>query len=340
MKLERILIYAEAGNSKINPVYYELLTKAKEISDDKPVRISCILLGSDLECYINELKQSGIDEIVVMDDERLKIYNIDYYSTAIVNAVSELDPDIILFGATAIGEELAPTIGIKLKTGVAAHCMDVRMNSDGEFSQLVPAFGGKVIGEIFTPSTRPKIASIKPGILNSACFEPNPDCRKTTLNRSVLDDTTTSIEAISTELESISENPIEKADFVICAGYGVAHSDISDDLDRLASLLHGAVGYTRPAIDTGMAHNENSMIGTSGKSVKPKVYLGVGVSGSTHHVCGMKDSELIISINTDPKCEMFSISDFKVIGDSKTVIRELVRIISEENSNSATGNQL
>lgn len=330
MKLENILIFAEISNAKINPVYYELLTKAKEISGDKPVKLSCVLLGSALEANIDELKQSGIDEIAVMEDERLRIYNIDYYCAAIVNAVSVLDPDIILFGATAIGEELAPTIGIKLKTGVAAHCIDVRMNSDGEFSQLVPAFGGKVIGEIFTPLTRPKIASIKPGILGSACFEPNPACRKINLNRKILDDTVTSIEAISTESEPFSDNTIEKADFVICAGYGVAHSDISDDLNKLALLLNGAVGYTRPAIDSGMARNERNMIGTSGKSIKPKVYLGVGVSGSTHHVCGMKDSELIIAINTDPKCEMFGVSDYKAVCDGKMVIRELVRIIAEE----------
>lgn len=331
MNLERILIYTETNNLKINPVYYELLTKAKQINETRPVKISCILLGSNLSAPLDELKQSGIDEVIVLDDERLKIYHIDYYCAAVAQAIQAFDPDIMLFGATVIGEELAPTIGVKFKTGVAAHCMDVRINPDGEFSQLVPAFGGKVIGEIFTPLTRPKVASIKPGILSSVPFKANPDCRVYPLDKSILDHADTSIDVVSFEIEPLQGINIEKAKFIACAGYGVAHSGISEDLQKLAQLLNGSVGFTRPAIDAGMSHNENNMIGTSGKSVKPKVYLGIGVSGSMHHACGMKDSDIIISINTDSNSELFSMSDYKVIGDGPTIIHELVKLISEQN---------
>lgn len=329
MQIKNILIYAELNDSNVNPVFFELLTKAKELITDEKSKISCLLLGCNTGAPLEELKSSGIDEIYLLEDERLTIYNIDYYCAGISSAVSKIDPDIILFGATSIGEELAPTMGLRLKTGVAAHCMDVKMNDDGKLAQLVPAFGGKVVGEIFTPNSKPQIISIKPGILSSIPQQANKNCEITILDASILEDVSSNIEPVKIMLEPSQGIGIEKADFIVCAGYGIAKSDIKEELDELAKLLNGAVGYTRPAIDAGMAHNESNMIGTSGKSVRPKVYLGLGVSGSTHHVCGMKESDIIVSVNTDPNSEIFNISDYKAVGDGTSVVKELIKLISQ-----------
>ena len=334
MQLNNILIFAELKDQKINPVFYELLTKAKELAEISCakggcLKISGLLLGSGLDAAGNELKASGVDEVFLLDDERLAIYHIDYYCAAISHAVSKLDPDVVFFGATSIGEELAPTMGVRLKTGVAAHCMDIKIKEDGKLAQLVPAFGGKVVGEIFTPSTRPQIISVKPGILSAAAQQTNPECRVIPIDQKILDGVASDIEALSVTTEQSRGISIDKAQFVVCAGYGISDVDSKEDLDQLAKLLNGAVGYTRPAIDAGLAKNEDNLIGTSGKSVRPKVYLGVGVSGSTHHICGMKDSDLIISINTDPNADLFQISDYKAVGDGAAVIKELVKIMSE-----------
>lgn len=329
MNINKILIFAEVNDSKLNSVYYELLSKAKTLVSGSEAKTAAVLLGSEIDSVTDELKTSGVDEIFVIDDERLKLFNIDYYTALITDAVSAFKPDVVLVGATSIGEEIAPTMGLKLKTGVAAHCLDISIDENGELVQVVPAFGGKVVGEIYTPNTSPKIVSIKPGILSVTEFK-KYEGTVTKLDVSSINNTNSKIQALGLSLDINEEMDIDKSDFVICAGYGISSCEVQDDLKTISKNLNGAIGYTRPAIDSGMAPNENNMIGTSGKSVKPKVYLGVGVSGSTHHICGIKDSEIIIGINNDEKSELFNLCDYKVVADGEKVIKELASLIDKE----------
>lgn len=329
MTMNKILIYAEVSDDKVNPVFYELLSKAKELLPPVYGKIGCILLGESISGAIDELRDSGVDEIFSMDDSALKLFNMDYYCEAIYQTVIAFDPDLILFGATSIGEELAPTIGLKLKTGVAAHCIDIHLNENGELAQLVPAFGGKVIGEIFTPNTRPKIVSIKPGILPLK-VHPKYQAKISNLSPTLLGSVISRIQALEIILDPKEDRSIEKSEFVVCAGYGLASKEISEDLKTISSYFNGSIGYTRPAIDAGMAPNETNMIGTSGKSIKPKIYLGIGVSGSTHHICGMKDSEIVIGVNTDHHADLFELCDYKAVCDGEKVIKELADLISTQ----------
>lgn len=329
MKINKILIFAEVNNAKINSVYYELLSKAKDLVSGPDAKIGCVIVGSKINPLVEEVSASGVDEVFYLDDERVNLFNIDFYSAALLRAVENFYPEVILVGATSIGEELAPTMGIKLKTGVAAHCLDVSINKNGELVQVVPAFGGKVVGEIYTPNTNPKIVSIKPGILTLKEHE-KYQAKKVNLDNSILDITKSKIQAIEIALDISEEMDINKSDFVICAGYGISSCEITEDLKTISKGLNGSIGYTRPAIDSGMDANENNMIGTSGKSVKPKIYLGVGVSGSTHHICGIKDSEIIIGVNKDPKSELFNICDYKAVADGEKVIKELAELIKNQ----------
>lgn len=332
MSISKILIYAEINNSKVNPVFFELLSKAKELLPEPSRGIGCIILGESIDDAIFEISNSGVDEIFSVDDPKLKLFNIDYYSESICRIAAAFDVDLILFGATSIGDELAPTIGLKLKTGVAAHCIDINLNGSGELAQLVPAFGGKVIGEIYTPHTRPKIVSIKPGILSQKNHQ-KYQAKVTTFPSTFLSKVVSKIEAIEIVLNPMEDISIDKSEFVLCVGYGLATSEISEELKTISNYLNGAIGYTRPAIDAGMAANENNMIGTSGNSVKPKIYLGIGVSGSTHHICGMKNSEIIIGVNTDANSDLFDLCDYKAVCDGEKVIKELADLVVNQNSN-------
>jgi electron transfer flavoprotein alpha subunit len=164
MENQRILIYAELNGGRVESSYFELLSKAGELFPSGGAEVAAVILGSGTENAIGELSGSGADFVYGMDDEKLRLFHIDYYAEAVLQAVKEFDADILLIPASSYGEELAPTLGVKLKTGVAAHCMDITVADDGQFIQMVPAFGGKVICEIFTPNTRPRIASVKPGM--------------------------------------------------------------------------------------------------------------------------------------------------------------------------------
>jgi len=316
---EKALIYAEVNNGQVHSVFYELLTKTKTLTQGE---VACVVLGTNLDAAISELTEAGVDKVYVLDNAKLEIYNPDLYAAAIEKVVSLYKPEIFFFGATSIGEELAPTMGLKLNTGVAAHCMDVRLNEDGSLAQLVPAFGGKVVGEIFTPNTTPKIISAKPGIFSSEKFE-SKNYVVEAIDASVID-IKTAITPLEVQCNTQVGVDIEKADFVACAGYGLPNKADWDNLETLSGMLSGATGYTRPVIEFGFVDGETNMIGTSGKSIKPKVYLGVGISGSTHHVCGMQNSGVIIAVNQDPKAEIFNSCDYKVVGDADRIITALV----------------
>jgi electron transfer flavoprotein alpha subunit len=326
MSIKKVLVYAEITNAKVNQVYYELISKAKELFEDNDVSYACVIAGSSIQDSLEEIKISGVDKIYAIDDARLEIYNPEYYCAAIEAAVKDFDPEVFLIGATITGEEIAPTMGLRLKTGVAAHCMDLILKEDGSLSQMVPAFGGKVIGEIFTPNTRPQIASVKPGIFVAKRVE-KKECQVISIDRECLDNLNSHIRAISINKKESTKMSIEKSPVIICGGYGTGSKENWEKLEKLASLLGGATGCTRPVIDTGWVEDENSMIGTSGKSVRPKIYIGVGISGATHHVCGMKDSEIIININNDKDAEIFNVSNYAVVGNGSAIIDKLIGLI-------------
>lgn len=326
MSIKKVLVYAEITNKKVNPVYFELISKAKKIFADNEVSYACVIAGSSIGDMTEEVKCSGVDTIYAIDDNRLEIYNPEYYCAALEEAIKQFDPDLFLIGATLAGEEIAPTLGLRFKTGVAAHCMDLILKEDGSLAQMVPAFGGKVIGEIFIPNTRPQIASVKPGIFVEEKIE-KKECEIIKIDKKCLDDVVSRIKAISINKKESTKMPIEKAPVIICGGYGTGSKENWERLEKLASLLSGATGCTRPVIDTGWVEDESTMIGTSGKSVRPKLYIGVGISGATHHVCGMKDAEVIISINNDADAEIFNVSDYAVIGDGSKIIDKLIELI-------------
>jgi electron transfer flavoprotein alpha subunit len=328
MDLKKVLVYAEITNSKVNGVYFELLSKAKDLFPDYNASFACVIAGSSIEEALEELKNSGVDKIYAIDDARLGIYNPDYYCAVLESAVADFDPDLFLIGATPLGEEIAPTIGQRLKTGVAAHCIDLIIKEDGSLAQMVPAFGGKVIGEIFTPKTRPQIASIKPGIFVTNKIE-QKQSQVTAIDKKCLD-ILSRIKPKAIHRKESGKMPIEKAPVIVCGGYGTGSKENWEQLEKFAALLGAAVGCSRPVIDAGWLEDESSMIGTSGKSVRPKLYIGIGISGATHHICGMKDSGTIININNDEESEIFNVSDYMAVGNGSDIIKKVIELIDAD----------
>ena len=329
MSNRRILIYAELKGGQMQPSSLELLSKAREVFPEKEVKVAFVAAGDGITDAVEALSKAGADAVYSMESEKLRIFNLDYAAAAVLEAVGKFDPDILLIAASTFGEELAPTLGVKLKTGVAAHCVDLKEAEDGTFVQLVPAFGGKVIGEILIPRTRPQIASVKPGMFDIVKQEQR-NCSIEQLDHEALDKCPSKIQALRVVERKPEGMPLERAELVVCGGFGTGSQENWDNLEKLAELLGGAAGSTRPVIDEGWVPNEQRMIGTSGKTVRPKVYLGAGVSGATHHVCGMKDSGVVININRDENAEIFHVSDYKAVADGAAVIKELIALIGDK----------
>ena len=277
-----------------HPVFWQLMTKAKELFPEKDVefiRIAAADAKAGEACRDHMAVIRGIEE-----------------------AVRREEPDLLLLGATALGEEAAPALGVRLRTGVAAHCVEITRKDDGQLAYMVPAFGGKVIGEIFIPETRPMIATVKPGIFRGSADTAGD-------HRTVCFSTEKSgCRLLEVMPRQTGAAALEKAKVVVCGGFGIGSEGAWNKVEELAARFGGAAGCTRPVVDMGWGPAEDQMIGTSGRTVRPKVYLGLGISGAAHHLCGIQDADVIININTDKDAEAFAASDHVGVFDAEKML--------------------
>lgn len=327
MENKKIMIYAELLHNEVLPVAYELLSKTRQIFPAADVEVAMVALGNGLDSAVAELKASGADRVYRLESPLLEVFHIDYFEAALLAAIEQFAPDILLIPATAQGEELAPTLGLTLKTGVAAHCVDLQV-INGNYAQLTPAFGGKVISEIYTPDTRPQITSVKPGAF-TALPQAERQASVEVLDMQALAELETAIRVLAVEERPAQGRQLEDAEIVLCGGMGIGNQENWDQLEALAAAMGGATGYTRSVVDCEWVADESRMIGTSGKSVKPKVYIGVGISGATHHVCGIKDAGVVISINSDAEADVFAVSDYKVVADGMQIVSALQELVAK-----------
>ena len=321
----KIWVYAEQKADGLAGVVAELLGEACRLTQGND-EIGAVLIGHEVGDMAQEAISLGADKVYVADNVDLKIYNNETYSRIIEHIVQEEKPDIVLIGATSTGCDLASTLGARLGTGVAAHCVGLEINTDGNLVQIVPSFGGKVMAEILCPVHRPQMATIKPGVFEPGAQKSVGSGEVVFVDvAEVLRNYQPKIEALEVHHRPPVGKPLEQAEVVVAGGWGIGSREDWQLIESLATALDGAVGCTRPAVDEGWAAGEHMMIGTSGKTIKPKVYIGIGVSGAAHHLCGMKDAGTIISINNNPEATIFDISDIKVVADFKKILPILIQ---------------
>jgi electron transfer flavoprotein alpha subunit len=334
-----IFIYGERSNKKPTLVTLELLGKVRELARDfgGTITTAVVVMGAgNPECsqaYIDH----GADEVITVVGFPVEPYCPHIYEEALVQLVKERRPDIFLFGATNLGVDLAAAVAARLETGLAAHCIDLSLDDDGKLVQVVPAFGGRILSNIYCLETKPAMATINPGISPQptllAC---NREGRFSTFAPRDLD-TIPPAQLLMTGKEepAVGKEPLEQAEVIIAGGYGVG-AENWPLLEELATLLGGAVGSTRPAVDEGWVE-EDTMIGTSGKTVSPRVYMGFGISGATHHTIGMKDAGVVINVNIDPEAPVFDVSDWRVVADCGSLLKELVEKLKESKGEDKEG---
>lgn len=289
-EIKKVMVYDQGSADQPHPAFWQNMAKLQNILEGGNVEFI------RLSCHCENPQQAVL---------------------SIESVVKEENPDLLVIAATPLGEEAAPALGIRLETGVAAHCADIVINSEGRIAYMVPAFGGKVIGEIFIPNSRPAIATVKPGVFSYTEKDVGP--YREILCPCIPEDRC-SIRI--TEIKEIQhrQSSIEKAELVFCGGFGIGSADSWRKLEELAQKTGGGAGCTRPVVDMGWGPDEYYMIGTSGKTVRPKVYIGFGISGAAHHLCGIKDADIIISINHDKDAEVFMASDYMAVLDANEVI--------------------
>jgi electron transfer flavoprotein alpha subunit len=319
---KKVWVHAEIVDGGIPQITLELISKARELASDlgEGASVEVTLIGSDVRKFGCVLASYGASKIYLADNESLELFSPVSYTSILVGWAKKHRPYIYLFGATSIGSMLGPSVAARLKTGMAAHCVDLRINTQKKLSAMVPSFGGKVIGEIICPNNTPQMASVKRGVFEKR--DPFPvtlNIEETIIEQSVNEAKYGYLSPVRSEKHPLKGVPLLKADIVICGGYGIEKQKNWHLIEKIASYLGGASACTRPIVDEGWTE-ESSMIGTSGQTVRPKVYIGFGVSGATHHTCGMNKSKLIININRDASAPIFEVSDYKVQADVNDIL--------------------
>lgn len=321
-----IWVFAEQRSGELHEVSLELLGKAKELADQAGAKVTAILLGHNIRPLTQVLFNYGADSVLFANDPMLDPYRLIPYSLVIEELVKEYQPEILLMGATFMGVELAPRVAAKLRTGLSAHCIDLKLDSKKKLLQIVPGWGGGVIATIACPDHRPQMATVMPGIMKPL----HPEEREGQIQEIEINLPHRDLgpEVLEIKREKPEELPLEKAEVVVAGGWGIGSQEDWRMVEELAGVLGGAVGATRPPVDEGWVE-EAQMIGQSGKTVRPRLYIGIGISGVMHHVVGMDQSEHIVTINTDTNAEIFETSDVIVVEDFRKIVPKLIQEIRD-----------
>jgi len=321
VKNNDIFILSELIGEKIHPITYELLGKGRELANKLNTCLSSIILGYNIKELAKELIYYGSDKVYVYDHPLLKNLDILLYKHNIVKLILEEKPSIFLIGATPFGRSLGPRIAAALNTGLTADCIDLDIDEEGNLIQIRPAFSGNIIAYIKT-STRPQMCTIRYKTMKPAIKDIKRNGEIINKNVEILNNK--NIEIL--EIIKAKEINISDADVIVSAGRGLKKPEDFSMIKELADLLGGMVGASRPLVDEGWISKEHQ-VGFSGNTVKPKLYIACGISGSPQHLFGMRDSEIIIAINIDPSAPIFRIANYGIIGDMYKIIPRLIEEI-------------
>lgn len=321
-----IAVYVDHVEGKIHPVTYELVGKAKELAAKINQPVYAVFLGENIFQAAQEILHYGVDKVYVCDKMELRDFNIENYAVAFENFVSAVKPAAILVGATPVGRQLAPRVAAHFHTGLTADCtvLDIRENSD--LVQIRPAFGGNIMAEILTPNHRPQMATVRYKIMDAPK-------RSEEISGSVEQLEIDAAKFVSkVEVLSITKKPreigIENAEILVVAGRGVKKKEDLKLIRELAEVLNGDFACTRPLVENGWL-DPKRQIGLSGRTVRPKLIITCGVSGSVQFVAGMEHSEKIFAINSDPKASIFKVANYAVVGDLYEIIPKLTAKIKQ-----------
>lgn len=345
-----IWVFCEQRDGRLMPTDFELISEARKLADDLGCDVEAILLGDDVEALARELGGYGADVVRVCQSPLLANYTTDAYAKVLCDLVNLRKPEALLIGATTIGRDLAPRCAARLHTGLTADATHLDVDTgkyldylrssstlkidpakfdfeDRNLKMTRPAFGGHLMATIVCPRFRPQMSTVRPGVMRRGEFsEAAADACKVVFEDVKLAQSDIHTEVISIEKAARKAVDLVGADVIVSVGRG-----ISRDVDRglalagkLADVLGGVVGCSRPMVDSGILPADHQ-VGQTGKTVHPKLYVALGISGAIQHMAGMQDSETIVAVNTNPDAPILSIADYGIVGDLYSVVPELIQ---------------
>ena len=358
---KNVWVFCEQRQGKMMPTTFELISEGRKLADELGVELCGILLGDNVDAIAPELGNYGADKVYVYNSPLLKDYTTDAYTKVISEAVEDIKPEILLFGASNIGRDLAPRCAARLHTGLCADCthLDIDMpiyknflkeastlpaerieklgtvkinGADHDVSRDIkmtrPAFGGHLMASIFCPRFRPAMATVRPGVMKKCECKKDVEILHPAFNLTEADIKTEVVEVVKAAKKLVD---LIGADFIVSVGRGIS-KDVEGGIklaEELAEVLGGVVGSSRACVDAGWITADHQ-VGQTGKTVHPKVYIALGISGAIQHKAGMQDSECIIAVNKNESAPIFEVADYGIVGDLFKVVPELIESIKAQ----------
>ena len=319
-----VWVIAEQIDCRILSVSLQLIGRARKLADELEAAVEAVLLGDQMDTKLHQLFAAGADRIYLGNAPELAFYQPEMYTEMIVKLAKEHQPEIVLIGSTSMGTELAPLVAARLGTGLTAHCIDLVLDDNKILEQKIPAYGGLI--SIVCPEKRPQMATIASGVFP----QPELDESRTgeIIHLEVPNQTPYRVQTLEIVREEPDGVPLESASIVVAGGAGAGDMEGWRIIVDLSKILNAALGSTRPAVDEGWTELE-TMIGQSGKMIRPELYIGVGLSGELQHMVGIVGAKIMVAINNDAKAPVFEQVDYGIVDDCREFVPVLINRIKE-----------
>ena len=327
-----VWVVAEQQDGKLAEVGLELLGRARKLAGDIGGAACAVVAGHNVGGLAKTLIAHGAKKVYVIDDERLADYTTLPYAKSIADLAKDQGPEIIIFGATMLGRDLAPRVASILRCGLTADCTDLRIgdytdpNTNQQYRQVLyqirPAFGGSIIATIVSPEHRPQMATVREGVFPLGEPDDSRAGEVVQVHPALTQDEM--IAKVIDRVQAEKKVDLKGAQIIISGGAGVGSAGNFDLIRDLADVLGGVVGASRAAVDAGFISHDHQ-VGQTGTTVRPKLYIACGISGQVQHRTGMQESGTIVAVNKDPKAPIFSIAHYGIVGDLNDVIPKLIK---------------
>jgi electron transfer flavoprotein alpha subunit len=323
-----VMVFVQQVDKIISGVSYELIGEAKRLADELDTEVTAVLLGANIKDISKKLGEYGADKVIVVDDPVLETYMTDPYTEALTQVVLAIKPDIVLFGATAIGRDLAPRVSARTETGLTADCTKLEIDPETKNLKMTrPAFGGNIMATILCPDHRPQMATVRPGVMKKIEGHESKIVDSTLFPVANLEENIT-IKILEIIKKTRTKMDIQDAKILVSGGRGMGGPENFALLEELAQAIGGTVSSSRASVDAGWVDKE-LQVGQTGKTVRPNLYIACGISGAVQHLAGMEESEVIIAINKDKDAPIFGVADFGVVGDVLKILPPLTQAVRQ-----------
>jgi electron transfer flavoprotein alpha subunit len=317
-----VWIFAEQRHGELSKASFQLLGKGRELANTLGQRLCAVLLGENVDRLAQELIAHGADIVYTGDNPKLKNFQTDTYTHVISKLIGQYKPNIMLYGATHIGRDLAPRIAQRVWVGLTADCTGLTIDEEtGNLLQTRPAFGGNLMATIKTPNHRPVMSTVRPGVMKALDADPSRTGEIIPIDADVPDDVMI-LRVVEIVKEAKHAVNLEDAEIIVSGGRGVGSPEGFKVVSDLADALNGVLGASRATVDLGWI-DQTHQVGQTGKTVAPVLYIACGISGAIQHRAGMQGSDYIIAINKDPDAPIFGIAHFGIIGDLHEIVPKL-----------------